>query len=108
MKQKIAAKARSQAGETLAETLISLLVAALALVMLAGAVAAAGRIVDRSKTAMKDYYTADAKVAGRTGSGTPGTATLAVVAEGGPSMEYNVTTYKNDKADEVVAYAYEP
>jgi len=49
-------KLRSRAGESIGETLIALLISALALLMLAGAVSSASRIVTRNKTAMEDYY----------------------------------------------------
>lgn len=56
MKQKIAAKLRSCAGESIAETLIATFIAALALVMLAGAIGSAARIINDSNTAMNAYY----------------------------------------------------
>ena len=56
MKQKIAAKLRSCTGESIAETLIATLIAALALVMLAGAIGSAARIISDSNVAMNEYY----------------------------------------------------
>ena len=50
-------KLRSTAGESIGETLIALLISALALVMLAGAVSSASNIITRSNDAMNDYYT---------------------------------------------------
>ena len=49
-------KLRSTAGESIGETLIALLISALALVMLAGAVSSASNIITRSNDAMNDYY----------------------------------------------------
>ena len=49
-------KLYSRAGESIGETLIALLISSLALLMLAGAVSSASRIVTRNKTAMEDYY----------------------------------------------------
>lgn len=49
-------KLRSNAGESISETLVALLISALALVMLAGAISAASRIVTRSRSKMKEYY----------------------------------------------------
>ena len=57
MKKRIMAKLRSQAGESIAETLVATLIAALALLMLAGAVSSASNIITRSNDAMNDYYT---------------------------------------------------
>lgn len=62
MKEKVKGKLRSRAGESIGETLISLLISALALVMLAGAVSSAADIVKRSKKAMDQYYDANAKI----------------------------------------------
>lgn len=56
MKGKVFKKLRSRAGESIGETLIALLISALALLMLAGAVSSASRIVTRNKTAMEYYY----------------------------------------------------
>ena len=45
MKTNIMKKLRSRAGETITETLVSVLIGALALVMLAGAVSAASSVI---------------------------------------------------------------
>ena len=52
-------KLRSRAGESIAETLVALVISALALLMLAGAITSASRVVERSKAAMTNYYEAD-------------------------------------------------
>ena len=64
------AKLLSPAGESIAETLIALLISALALLMLAGAVTTATRVVDLSRRHMAKYYSEDAKLAEIKGSGT--------------------------------------
>jgi len=56
MMRRIKNRLRSCAGESIGETLIALLISALALLMLAGAVSSAGRIVTRNKAAMISYY----------------------------------------------------
>jgi len=56
MKKKALNKLRSRAGETIAETLISVLIGALALTMLAGAISAASNMITKSETVMKTYY----------------------------------------------------
>ena len=56
MKKRIMAKLLSQAGESIAETLVATLIAALALLMLAGAVSSAARMVNSSKAAVTEYY----------------------------------------------------
>jgi len=56
MIRRIKDKLQSVVGESIGETLIALLISALALLMLAGAVSSAGRIVTRNKAAMESYY----------------------------------------------------
>ena len=63
MKKKIKARVRSLAGETIAETLVALLISSLALLMLAGAVSSAVRIVLRSENKLEAYYKKDENVA---------------------------------------------
>ncbi len=54
--KKLAAKLKSNAGESLAEVLVSLLIAALAMTMLASAISSTARIVTSSKAAASEYY----------------------------------------------------
>ena len=58
MIKKIKNKLRSPAGESIGETLAALLIAALALTMLAGAVTASAKVVDRSRDTLDAYYSA--------------------------------------------------
>ena len=55
MRKAAAKKLRSRAGETIGETLVALLISSLALLMLAGAVSAASRAVQQSKTKIEEY-----------------------------------------------------
>ena len=52
-------KLRSHTGETITETLVSVLISALALVLLAGAISAAVRIINRSRDSLSEYYAAN-------------------------------------------------
>ena len=56
MKSKNIGKMRSQVGESIAETLVALLISALALMMLAGAVSSGMRIVTNSRIRIDEYY----------------------------------------------------
>lgn len=56
MKVNLIKKLRSRAGETISETLLSVLVGALALVMLAGAVSAASGVITKSREKLNTYY----------------------------------------------------
>lgn len=51
-------KLRGRTGESIGETLVALLISALALVMLAGAIASATGIVTRSNEAIRQRYSA--------------------------------------------------
>ena len=52
-------KIRSRAGETIAETLIALLVGTLAMMVLAGMISATKDIVETTEEKMNDYYEAN-------------------------------------------------
>lgn len=54
--QSVLKKLRSKAGESISETLISLLVASLALMMLAGAVSSGTGMITKSRTKLGEYY----------------------------------------------------
>lgn len=69
-------KLRSTAGESIAETLIAVLISALALVILAGAISATARIIIDSDNAMGRYYDMDANLA--THSGTSSTLNVTI------------------------------
>ena len=66
VKRQIRAKLHSQAGESIGETLIALLISALALVMLAGAISSAANVITRSNTQMSKYYQGDNDLAEHT------------------------------------------
>lgn len=55
----IAAKLKSSAGESLAEVLLSLLIAALAMAMLASVISTTANIITRNKIAVAEYYSAN-------------------------------------------------
>jgi hypothetical protein len=56
---KVNNKLSSNAGESIAETLVALLISALALVMLAGSIYAASNMVTKSRQQLKKYYRAN-------------------------------------------------
>ena len=90
MKRKIILKLRSSNGESLTETLVALLIAAIALVMLASMISSTTRIVTQSKAKMTEYYKANKTVAAQTGGGISGTVTI-----GDQQYQYSVTAYLN-------------
>ena len=66
---RLLSKLRSRAGETISETMISVLVAALATVMLAGAVSAASNNIAKSRDKMDTYYSENETLVMMSGSG---------------------------------------
>ena len=100
-----------QDGESISETLISLLVAALALVMLAGAVASSSNVITKSKDKMNSYYSANEASDGvvkMTGGTSTGSITITDTTSTMSPQSYNVYYYKNDtfSNNPVVAYSY--
>lgn len=78
MMKKLKKKLHSRAGESITETLIALLIAALALTMLAGAMMTASGLVTRSKEKLEGengYYANSEKLV-KMESGTDGTITI--------------------------------
>lgn len=56
MKRRLLDKVRSQAGESIAEVLVALLISSIALVMLASMISSTTNMVNNSKTTMEKYY----------------------------------------------------
>lgn len=55
--EKLKQKVCSRAGESIAETMVALLIAALALTMLAGAVTSASKMINTGRERLDNYYT---------------------------------------------------
>lgn len=109
-RDKIKEKLKSHGGESIAETLVALLISALALVMLAGAITSASNMIRAERKKMEDYYVANEAANGvvKMGSGTDGTITLVDSTSAISHSPYPVTYFKNDKFGNltVVAYKY--
>ncbi len=104
--EKLKKKLRSRAGESLAETLVALLVAAVALVMLAGAVTAATGVIAKSQYKLDTYYGSAESMTNRT-SGTSFASGIQIT-DGSNSKDVNVTCYSNSgfTTTPVVTYVY--
>lgn len=74
---KMRKRVRDEQGETITETLVSVLIGGLALLMLAVVLATANHIVMDSRHAMDDYYATTNKMATTSGN-TDGTVTVAL------------------------------
>ena len=100
-------KLSSKAGETIAETLVALLISALALVMLAGAISTTAKVINTSDKKMGKYYEQDANLAARDGKG--GTTINIIIKDvttGNKVEEHEVSPAKNEAfaSKPVVAY----
>lgn len=106
MNLKMRKKLNSQAGETITEVLVSLLIAALALTMLAGMISSTVSLVTRSKETMNRYYEGNAKLEQHS-DGEP--ATVTIKATNGEVMETpGIILYENPvfNSEEKTIYAY--
>ena len=66
MIKRVKQKLKSDAGESLGEVLIALLIAALALTMLASVISTSARMISQSKEKLEDYYAANEELNTRT------------------------------------------
>jgi len=108
MMKKASRKLKSRAGESIGETLVALLISALALVMLAGAISATGRMITASDKQLGKYYDGDKKLVTLTASdGTLNSLTIkgegtAAVQEVHNNVPYSINNAFTSKP--VVAY----
>ncbi len=108
MIEKFRKKIKSHAGETISETLIALLISALALVMLAGAMTSATNMITKSREKIQDYYAANESPSGivmMTG-GTGGNMNFTDTTGAITHDPYPVLYFKNSEfeSNPVVAY----
>ena len=108
IKRRISHKLHSNAGESIGETLIALLISALALVMLAGAISATAKMIAKSDKQMGKYYDQDKTLVELNG----GTGTLNINITGSDSDNIinephaNVPYGKNDAFTNKPVVAY--
>ena len=114
--KRIQEKLTEKHGESIAETLIALLISCAGLLMLASMIASGTRVVQKSRAKLKDYYEKNNVVAAE-GVNDPenlntnaGTLTITITGEGvkGQVVE-NVNYYINDifKNTSVISYRTE-
>jgi len=107
LKKRMGRKLRSNAGESIGETLVALLISALALVMLAGAISSTANMITTSDAKMGEYYDGDDILVQQAASG--GTAsTITITGSDGTAETRNVSCYTNAAfaSKPVVAYQY--
>ena len=107
---KIIDKLYNKVGESIGETLIALLVASLALIMLAGAISSSSRVVMRSSDKMNEYYSANETTSGivKMNNGSPGTVSISDTTATNPlaTQSYNVSVFQNSTFSDKTVTAY--
>lgn len=104
-------KLKSQAGESLAETLIALLIAVAALVMLAGAISASANVIQRGQQKLDAYYSANETADGvvqMSGTGDAGTVKITESSNAIAEKSYDVQYYTNGEFNKTPVIAYKP
>lgn len=106
-------KLRSRAGESISETMVSVLIAALSLVMLAGAVTSASNSIAKSKEKLNAYYDVNEMLVQKSVSNSGNTPTAVkydaaatVKMDGSPWASKPVKCYENRtfSTDLVIVY----
>ena len=106
MKKLVWKKLKGQSGETLTETLVALLIAALALTMLAGMISSTTRIVTQSKATMKTYYEENNQVAKQVAPEASATIILAPNVGMDGAKDYSVSVYLNNTLGNTPVVSY--
>ena len=103
---RIMKKIKSQAGETIAEVLVALLISSVALVMLAGMIASTTNLVTRSKSKMEAYYAANEKLEKQNETEVPKLTIQILSTDNTVKVEViNIPGFKNEVLGKPV-YAY--
>lgn len=88
MSGKLKNKLKCKKGETITETLVSVLIAAAAMILFASMITSSQRILQKSENIMKDYYTGEAEMeAAMADGGTAGSSKTGVAAGTGGEVE---------------------
>lgn len=106
MRNQLKRKLNSCTGESIAESLVSILVVAVASIMFAGMVTASRNIIDTSSNWMKSYYQAVSAINAQDGSTDPEVKGGTVSVDISGVITYNnITTYSYKVAGvEIVSY----
>lgn len=106
MSGKLKNKLKSKKGETITETLVSVLIAAAAMILFASMITSSQRILKKSESIMDDYYAGEAKMEeAMVGGGTSdGTGTVTIKQANDTLPHYGINN--NHKSGEIsVSYA---
>lgn len=102
-------KTKSQSGETIAETLVALLISSIALMMLAGMINSTVNLVTKSEAKMGDYYTQNAELENSEASRSTFTISIKPGTESESKLAMTVDVHyqtNNTFNKTVVAYSY--
>lgn len=102
MENRVIRKLMSTSGESIAETLVAVLISAFALLMLAGTVNTASNLITNSQTSMKTYYNDYNELADPGTGTTTGTATIKVSEGVGPDSTVLTGSVKIKSVDSKV------
>ena len=108
MRNRIAGKLKSNSGESIAETLVAVLIAAFALLMLAGTINTASNLITNSKAKLKTYYEGNNKLASGSAVDADRKATVSMVepTAGKEITIGDVSVYENNKLGSMTVIAY--
>ncbi len=97
-------KLKSNSGESIAETLVALLIAALALLMLAGTINTASNLITNSSAKLDEYYKANNAI--EVESESVGTYAVKVTVDGTAWINSNAKVYQNNVIGSTPVTAY--
>jgi len=107
MKDRMTRKLKSRSGESIAETLVAVLIAAFGLLMLAGTINSASNLITNSKKKLSEYYEANNTLASATStSGTDGSVSINEATGETAWITSKVKVFKNDKLGSRTVVAY--
>ncbi|MBR5341382.1 MAG: hypothetical protein IK151_05600 [Erysipelotrichaceae bacterium] len=101
MKNTLIRKFRNNKGETIAETLVALLIAALGLLMLATAINSTVKIINNSNKKIKEYIGEDVVVAEQKGGSVSGSASFSTSPSYDTKDSIGVNVYVNDTVNKI-------
>ena len=98
MSGKLKNKLKSKKGETITETLVSVLIAAAAMILFASMITSSQRILKKSESIMNDYYDGEAKMeaAMATGGTTGVTDNKVIIKQANGAQSYGISNKHKD------------
>lgn len=98
MSGKLKNKLKSKKGETITETLVSVLIAAAAMILFASMITSSQRILQKSESIMNAYYAGETKMeeAMATGGTTGGTDIKVIIKQANGEQSYGISNKHKD------------